>query len=367
MHFLAPREKLNLITQITQKAVAQRSPLPILSCLHFENANNVLTVTATDLDFGIRCAIPVTTVIEGSAAIPAKFITSFFTRLPEVDINVRSDLTNNTTTFFYGDSELVLNGYPPEEFPNFPSLPEKPSLTIKQKLFKKMLKQVLFAVSNEDHRPVFNGVNICITEDGTFSMVATDTRRLAVCKKNLGETVNEIINIIVPGKILNELFKLLESDDDEFDLYITDNQIFFVIDNICLMSRLIAGQYPDYKIVIPKNYVCEVRASVSELLDTAERVLLLVNTNRNVFNINFQANGLMVYFYTETGRIREEVESVFWGESLDVGFNVRFFIDLLKAMDTDEIIIKLSSQDSPALFKPVDDDNYFSILVPAIS
>jgi DNA polymerase-3 subunit beta len=366
MHFTVHRDDLNSAVQVVQKAVSLRNPMPILSCLHMESANDTLTVTATDLEFGIRCIIPVKTVIEGSAALPAKYMTSFINRLPEVELNVQCDISTNTTVFSYGDSEVVLNGYPAEEFPPFPALPEKQALKVKQRVFKKMLKQVLFAVATEEHRPVFTGVNIRIDTGGILSMVATDTRRLAVCEEKLEAAPESFINIIVPGKTLNELYKLIDTVDDTFDLYLTENKIFFAFENICLMSRLIAGQYPDYRIVIPNEYVCEVRAPVSALLDAAERASLLVNNRRNVFNINFQPGSLLIYFYTETGRIREEITAEFSGDQLDVGFNVRFFIDLLRSLDTSEVVIKLSGSESPALFKPVEDDNYFAILVPAV-
>ncbi len=367
MHFIAPREKLNTLVQITQKAVAQRSPMPLLSCLHFESKDNMLFLSSTDLEFGIRCTMPVTTIISGATAIPAKYVTSLINRLPDIDINIKCDISSNTTTFIYGDSEVVLNGYPADEFPIFPSFPNKPSLILQQDKFKNMIKHVIFAVSTEEHRPVFTGVNIRVNQNGILSMVATDTRRLALCEVHLDMPPDEIINIIVPGKTLNELFKILESVDDSLYIYVTENKVFFVIDNICLMSRLIAGQFPDYRIVVPENYICEVRTSVSKLLDAAERASLLVNTKRNVFNINFKPNGMMIYFYTETGRIREELEGNFSGDPLDVGFNVRFFIDVLKSINSEEVIIKLSGQDSPSLFKPVGDDRYFSILVPAVS
>jgi len=367
MQFIAPREKLNTLVQITQKAVAQRSPMPLLSCLHLESNDNMLYLSSTDLEFGIRCTMPVTTIISGATAIPAKYVTSLFARLPDIDINIKCDISNNTTTFLYGESEVVLNGYPADEFPIFPSFPNKPSLIIKQDLLKNMIKHVIYAVSTEEHRPVFTGVNIRVSQDGLLSMVATDTRRLALCEEHLDTPSDELINIIVPGKTLNELFKILDSVEDNVSIYVTENKVFFVIDNICLMSRLIAGQFPDYRIVVPENYICEVKASVSQLIEAAERAALLVNTKRNVFNINFKPNGIIMYFYTETGRIREELAANFKGDSLDVGFNVRFFIDVLKSIDTDEVIIKLSGQDSPSLFKPVGDDRYFSILVPAVS
>ena len=367
MHFTAFKNDLNSITQIALRAVSQRNPLPVLSCLLFESQENSLTVTATDLEFGICCTMPVETLVNGAAALPGKYVSSFFARLPETNIDVITDLSTNATTFSYGNSEMVLHGFPTEEFPRFPAMPEQPSFSIGQEVYKKMLSRVLFAVAYDEHRPVFNGVNIRISAEGILSMVATDTRKLAFCEEKVDHLAGQIINVIVPGKTLIELFKILENTEEEFSIYITENKIFFQIGSVCLMSRLIAGQYPDYNIVIPGEYICEVKAPVEDLINAAERAMLLISTRRTVFNIKFQPGTLMVYFNSESGRIREEIGADFSGTDIDVGFNVKFFIDLLKAMDTDEVIIKLSGDDSPALFKPVGRDDCFSILVPAIS
>ena len=367
MHFTAAKNELNTLTQICLRAISQHNPIPVLSCLLFEANENNLILTATDLELGIRCSMPVETIIEGAAALPGRYVTSLLNRLPEANIDVVTDFSTNNTSFAYNNSEMTLHGFSTEEFPKFPDLPEEPSLKISQNIFKAMLKKVLFAVAYDEHRPMFNGINIKLTEEMLLFMVATDTRKLAVCEEKLTQPSGKLINIIVPGKALNELYRILEPVDDEFNIYVTESKIFFEINNICLMSRLIAGVYPDYRIVIPNQFLCEVRASVSALIDAAERASLLVSTKRNVFNIKFQSGALLVYFNSEAGRIREEIATDFSGEPLDVGFNIKFFIDLLKAADTEEIIIKLSGFKNPAVFKPTDNENYFSILVPSIA
>lgn len=367
MHFSTNRDQLSSVINIVQRAVSSRNPMPLMSCIHFENIGNVLNVTATDLEFGIRCSLQVDTFIEGAAAIPSKYVSSLMGKLPTGNVDVKCDISTNTSTFTYGDSELVLNGFPAEEFPLFPELPIKPVLRLKQNIFKRMLKRVLYAVSNDERRPVFTGVNITVDEEGTLSLVATDIRKLAVSQEKAAETNGQIINIIVPGKTLNEVFKILDAVDDYFEVYLTENKVFFTLNNICIMSRLIVGQYPNYKIVIPPNFVCELKARIGDLLDAAERASLLIDNRRNVFNIRFQPKQLLLYFYTESGRIREEINADFSGEPIDVGFNIRFFIDLLRSMDTEEVTIKISGHDSPTVFEPVGDQSYFSILVPAVA
>lgn len=366
MQFTAHRSDLATASQITQRAISLRSPVPSLSCLFFETSDNMLAITATDLEFAIRCTLPVTTLQNGSTLLPAKYVTSLLNKLPDIDIVVSSDTTSNNTSFIYGDSELVLNSYPMDEFPRFPDLPGLPALKLNQSMFKRMLKRVLFAVSSDERRPIFTGVHIQLNDEGVLSMVATDTRKLAVAEEKLENTAGDTINVIVPGKTLNELYKLMDMIDDDFEIYLTENQIFFVIGNITVMSRLIAGQYPDYRVVIPARYECEVKTAIIDLLEAAERASLLIDTKRNVFNVSFHPQGLLIHFFTESGRIREELRAEFSGEPIDVGFNVRLFIDLLRSMDADDVIIKISGRESPALFLPVDQKGYFSLLVPAV-
>ncbi|WP_051273499.1 DNA polymerase III subunit beta [Desulfotruncus alcoholivorax] len=367
MHFSINRDQLSYAINIVQRAVSNRNPMPIFSCVHLETIGNILNVTATDLEFGIRCSLQVDSLLDGAAALPSKYVSSLMTKLPVGNIDVKCDISSNTTTFNYGNSEMVLNGFPAEEFPLFPELPNKPTLRLNQNIFKRMLKRVLFAVSNDERRPVFTGVNITVDEDGTLSMVATDIRKLAVSQEKAVDSNGQIINIIVPGKTLNEVFKIIDAVDDYFEIYLTDNKVFFTVNNICIMSRLITGQFPNYRIVIPSNFVCELKSKVSDLLDAAERASLLIDTRRNVFNIRFQPEQLLLYFYTESGRIREEITTAFSGDPMDVGFNIRFFIDLLRSMDTEEVNIKISGHESPAIFEPVGDQSYFSILVPAVA
>ena len=365
MHFIAAHEQLNSLMQITQKTISQRSPMPILSCVHFECKNNYLFLSSTDLEYGIRCSMPITSIVDGSAAIPAKYLTGIFAKLPDIDIHIKGNIANNTTTLIYGDSEIVLNGYPAEEFPLFPSFPEEPSFAVQQGQFKNLIKKVIFAVSSEDQRPIFTGINILVSPDGVITMLATDIRRLAYAKDKLINPPKEPINIIVPSKAMQELYKILDNTEDTFNIYIADNKVFFVMDNICLMSRLIAGTFPDYKLIIPEKYVCETKASVNSLLEAAERISMLVDSKRNVFSISLKPNNMVIFFFTETGRIREEVSADLQGEPIDIGYNVRFFIDALKSIDDEEVLIKISGSNSQSLIMAPGEDNYFNVLVPA--
>jgi len=193
------------------------------------------------------------------------------------------------------------------------------------------------------------------------------TRRLAVCEETLETAPDHPVNIIVPAKALNEFSKLIEFTEDKFEVYLTENQVFFMVGDICMMSRLIMGQYPDYNVVVPQNYICEVKAPVSAIMQTAERASLLVNSRYNVFTAAFQPEGLSFTFNTESGRIRENVSAEFLsGDALSLGLNVKMLIEQLKAIETDQVTIKLSGPKSPALFIPDDVNGYFSILVPAV-
>lgn len=368
MKFKAQKDELAAVIQTVQRTTTNRTPLPVLTGIHLEAADNRLTATSTDLEMGIQCTIPVTVEEEGATVIPAKTLTGLISRLPETEISVSTD-HSTVTSFTYGNSSFDLNGFPVDEFPKFPAMPDNPVLRIKQGKFKKLLKQVLFAVSTDSARPIFTGVHLRITEEGQLSMVATDTRRLAVCEERLDTCPDRPVDIVVPGKTLNEFSRLLDSEENEFEVFITENQVFFRLENTCIMSRLIAGQYPNYGSVVPREYRCEVKAPVEALMEAAERAALLADVKRNVFSAFIQPEGILFAFEAETGRVHEEVRDIeFNGEPIQLGLNVKLFVEQLKAAaEAERVTIKLSGAQSPALFQPEGAEGYFSLLVPAVA
>ena len=363
MKIVTSKEVLNNAIQLVQRAVSLKNPLPILAGIKFETRDDHVFLTATDLDIGIRCSFQAEIIEQGNAVLPAKYVGELVRRLPEVPVFIEADLDTGGVTIKYGQSETRINGYPPEEFPELP-LPEGlDTFTLPGELIKEIIKQVVFAAGNDENRPVFMGVLFELNEN-ELQVAATDTYCLAwrrVILENSGDTA---INLIIPGKTLNELSRIISGNDQPIEVTVTKNQILFVAGNVWLISRLIEGEFPKYKQVIPKDYVLKVRLKTKELLDAAERASLLAREGSPVIKFDISGNILIVSAYSEAGRVHEELPVFQEGEPLQIAFNARYLGDVLKAVGSEEIIIEFTGPLSPGIIKPAGEKEYLSLLLP---
>lgn len=362
MKILTSKEILNNAIQLVQRAVSIKNPLPILAGIKFEARENLVILTATDLDIGIRCSFPAEIIVQGTTVLPARYISELVRKLPELPVFIESDPASGSVTVQYGQSETRINGYPPEEFPELP-LPEGiNTFTLPGELLKEIIRQVVFATGNDENRPVFMGVLFEIN-GSELQVVATDTYRLAWRRVILENCVETAINLIIPGKTLNELFRIIGSNE-QIEVTVTKNQILFVTGNVWLISRLIEGSFPKYKQVIPQNHILKVRLKTKELLDAAERASLLAREKSPVIKLNISENKLIISAHSEAGRVHEELDVYQEGETLQIAFNAHYLGDVLKVIGSEEIIIELTGPLSPGIIKPAGDKEYLSLLLP---
>ncbi|MFZ5649120.1 MAG: DNA polymerase III subunit beta [Bacillota bacterium] len=363
MKFLISKEKLHYAIQNVQRAISPRSPLPILTGILFNCDGEMLRLSATDMELSINCSVPATVIESGSLVIPARYISEFAKKLPDIPIEFETIGGGNLATIRYGHSEFNINGYSSSDFPSF-QIPEGEfSFTIKSEEFINVIKKVIFALSNDDARPVFTGVLLEI--DGmNVTMVATDTFRLAMKKFSIETPPGDIINVIVPGKTLNETVRVMGSGED-LKVTLSSNHIMFETEDTVITSRLISGRFPSYRQVIPDNFSCTVNASIRELLDSADRASLLAGERNSLIMFQTRNEGIVISVRSENGWIREDVPAVVEGDNLDILFNVRYLCDVLRSCEDDDISIKLTGTYTPALLTPPGDSQYVSIIVPA--
>jgi len=366
MQISLPAENLLNALLTVYRAVPPRTPLPILTGILFETKENELYITATDLEHSICTYVSATIEEPGAAVLPAREITELARRLHDTSIvKMQTDGQTNTTVINYAQSELTLHGFSPDEYPTMPELPKENLINLPQQQLRKMLKQVLYAVSTEEHRPVFTGVLFEFTSE-KLNVVATDTHRLALRSTLLDTQPSKLINVIVPGKTLNELSKLLVKEDSEVSIYVTENQIFFLLNEVQIVTRLLAGNYPNYNLVIPQHTSCDVTLDTKELLEAVDRAFLLSSPGRQTVFFQLQESTLTVFLNAQTGRIREDLQVNITGDQMDIGFNGRYLMDALKTIDSEQLHFKFTGPTTPALLKPAGQDEYISVLVPAI-
>lgn len=363
MKFFINKENLQYAIQNVQRAISVKSPKPILTGILFKCENGMLELTATDMELSVRCSVPAEINEPGSLVVPARYISDFARKLPDLPIEFETIGGSSLATIRYGQSEFNINGYNSLDFPSFPTPEGQFSFEMDAVELVNNIKKVIYASSNDDARPVFTGVLLEIKgEEAT--MVATDTFRLAVKRFVTGTPSAELINVIIPGKALNEVVRTMGSGE-KVAVTISQNHIMFETENLLITSRLISGRFPSYRQVIPENFNCIVKAPVKETLDAADRASLLAGERNSLILFQTRSEGIVISVKTETGWIREDIPAQVEGEDLDILFNVRYLSDVLKTCETGEIEMKITGVYTPALMCPPGTDDYVSIIVPA--
>lgn len=364
MKIICSKENLLAGVQTVQRAVSSKNPLPILSGILLETHEKGLKLAATDLEIGIECIIPVNVVEEGSIVLPAKYFSEIVRRLPDVKIEIESYPENNSTIIKYAKSEFNMNGFSAGEFPMLPKVEGNYNYKIKGDLFKNMIRQVIFATSNDENRPIFTGVLLEIDAD-EIRLITTDTHRLAFRKAMLVNESKEIKQFIIPGKSLSEISRLISGEEENISISFTESQVLFEYDNISFVSRLIEGQYPNYKQVVPNANNAVLRVKTRDFQDSVERASLMADLGNSVIKIKVDSDKMVINSTAaEIGRVHEEIPIYLQGEETNIAFNAKYILDVLKVIDAEELNIELSGSLSPGIVKPVENENYFYLLLP---
>ncbi|KNZ68498.1 DNA polymerase III subunit beta [Thermincola ferriacetica] len=366
MEFTSNKNNMVYGVQVAQRAVSPKNPLPILSGILMKLKNNNLCLTATDLELGIECTVPVNGSSEGSVVLPAKYLSEIVRKLPDVLIEFSVEKENNVATLKYAQSKTTIHGYPADEFPLLPSLDGETTYVIKQELFKNMIKQVTFATAADENRPIFTGV-LFEVEGDELRLVATDTHRLALRIGAIGSHgySGEKTSALIPAKALNEIVRIMPPENEEVKIIFSNNQVVMELDNIRLISRLIEGQFPNYKQVIPQGCKSKIRLNTREFLDAVERASLLAKDGSNVIRLAVQNHTLIINSNSpDIGTIHEELPIVLEGEETQIAFNSKYLIDVLRVIDAEEVFLELTGSLSPGIVKPVEGDNYLYLILP---
>ncbi len=375
MQFTIQKNKLVDAVNDVMKAVSSRTTIPILTGIKITATYEGVTLTGSDSDISIESFIPaeeeghqhVDIQRTGSIVLQAKFFSEIVKKLPKetVDIDIQD---NFSTRIVSGSAEFNLIGLDPEEYPQLPQISDNQAFQMPIDLLKQMTRQTVFAVSTSETRPVLTGVNWRI-EDGELFCVATDSHRLAMRKAPIesGE-ITTITSVVIPGKSLNELNKILEDTNDLIDIVITDNQILFKTKYLLFFSRLLEGNYPDTSRLIPNDYKTEVVITAKDFLQAIDRASLLAKEGRNnVVKLTTLDNNSVQISTTlpEVGKVEEDVncESLI-GEELKISFSAKYMMDALKALDSTDIKISFTGAMRPFLIRPLDSDAILQLILP---
>jgi DNA polymerase III subunit beta len=374
MKFIIQRDHLVQSVQDVMKAVTSRTTIPILTGIKIVASNEGVTLTGSDSDISIQTFIPreeggdeiVEVKESGAIVLNARFFSEIVKKLPTdtVEIEVLSHLQ---TVIRSGKSEFSLNGLDAEEYPHLPQIEENNTFHIAADLLKAMIRQTVFAVSTSETRPVLTGVNWKVEND-ELNCIATDSHRLALRVVKI-ETENPgNYNVVIPGKSLNELNKIIGDSNELIDIVITENQILFKTKHVLFFSRLLEGNYPDTSRLIPNESKTDVTVNTKEFLQAIDRASLLAREGRNnVVKFSTIENSLIEISSNtpEIGKVIEEVQSdAIEGEDLKISFSAKFMMDALKALEGTDIKISFTGAMRPFVIRPLHDQTILQLILP---
>ena len=349
MKFSATKEKLLEGLQQVQNVVSTRTTLPILSNVLLQAKEGAVHLTTTDLDVGVRGSFEANVDKVGATTLPARRLFTIIRELPSSEISIEVD-GKNAASIRSGQSFFKILGLPEEEFPPLPKFENAKVVTMRQKDLYDGLRKTAYAISTDETRYVLNGVLFSFKEN-KLTLVATDGRRLAMLDIELEFPRSHETEIIVPTKAVTELQRLLK-DDGEVKISVGSGQIAFDLNNTLLVSKLIEGNYPNYKQVIPSEAKERVTLERETFLNSLRRVSLLASDKSNSIKLNFSKNNIEITANTpEVGEARESLPVAYKGRDFSIAFNPEFLMAPLRNLTEDEVFFDLIDEMSPGVLK----------------
>ncbi len=342
---------------LMQSVAGRKTTLPILSHILLEWDQNSLYLTGTDLETGIREELTATIHQEGKASVSAKKLYEIVRELPEEIIRIQKK-DNQWITLQCGKSTFNLAGLDPEEFPSLPTCQEENFSTVSTYLIREMIEKTIFAASNEESRYHLNGILFLQTKQGEkemLRMVATDGHRLSLVDRE-NQTIRGIEKgIIIPKKGVSEIKKIIGDRDGEGEMgiYFNSTHGFFKMGKSLTIIRLIDGEFPEYEQVIPKGNDKKLAMAKEKIYGCLKRVSTMASEKMEGVKFSLKKNSMeMSSYHQDFGDAKEEVEVVYEGPTLQIGFNARYLIEALNVMDSEEVLMELKDEGSPGILRP---------------
>lgn len=344
------------------KAVSQKSPNQLLEGIKLSVKGDSLILTATDMEIAIEKTIVAETYQEGDVVVPGRLFADFVKKLEgeeDIELFVGDDGRLKIT---YSASEGYIQALSASGYPIIKKDINQNSFVINQKYFKDVIQRTSFACSQDDSRPILKGCLLEVNAD-TLTCVALDGFRLAVCKKNIRQSTGTF-KAIVPSRALVEITRLLEKDEDYVTVIVQDNSLMISVDNTIFLTRLLEGEYIDYKRIIPDDFITVFRVNRELLYSSIERASIVAKVMKNIVKFDIHENYVDVSSDSEMGNVKENLIINLEGKDLTIAFNSRYLIDCLRCINDEFINFNLNSPISPCVIKPYSDDEYLYLILP---
>lgn len=367
MKFIVKKDVLLESLNNTARAISTRNLIPILTGIKFELKEEGLYLYASDTDISIRSFIEkdkLTSVNEtGSIVIGGKYIVEIIKKLPNTDITIEV-IDGYKLIITTDNTEFNLNGINPNEFPNLDLDETKEPIMLKIGVFKEIINQTVFAISQNETRPLLTGINFKFNKNN-LEVIATDSYRLSRKFIEIDHSVENSIDMVIPGKNLIEFIKMLDDDSEALEMHLFSNKVLFKYKNLVFLSRLLSGTYPASANVIPNEFNIEFECSFSDLYNMIDRASLLTSDReKNIIKLSLSSNELMISSNSpEIGRVEEKM-SIDYDKEISISFSSKFMLDAIKSFNRDKITICMNNDSSPIIIKNNDDNSLIQLVLP---
>ena len=367
MEIICEKEKILKAINSVTKAVASKTTMPILEGILIQTNDNEIKFTTYDLEIGIEYIIESEVKTQGATVVNATMFSEIIRKLPDTEIHITVN-ENNLLVIECEGSLYKLATMNPDEFPELPKIEIENSIEIEQNNLKDMIRKTIFAVSTEENKPIFTG---CLFEikNNKLNVVAVDGFRLAWKSKFLQTSANDF-SVVIPGRTLNEINKILMDSFDNVKIGISKNQALFEMENCKVVTRLLDGEFLNYASVIPENWETRIRVDKANIQDCFERVSLISASSmekekKYPVKVNVEIGKVTISCTNQTGDAKEEMFVETEGQNLEAGFNPKYFLDALRAIDDQEVFIDFGTSISPCIIRPVDSNgDYIYMVLP---
>lgn len=352
------------------KAISPRNIIPILNGIKFELTSEGLYLTASDSDLTIKSFIPADKIDSidelGTIIIQSKYILEIIKKIPSDVINF--EVIDGLKILIHTDSsQYNLNCLNSDDYPQIELARKESFVTLKSADLKKMIKQTIFAVSQQESRPLLTGINIKINGN-LLECVATDSYRLAKKSIVLNEIYDDTVDIVIPGKNINELDKIISDDEEKkVEIHIFSNKIMFVYENILFQSNLLNGSYPNTSSFIPEDFVHIISTKLNDFYGSIDGASLLTQSKeKNIVKMEVTENELCISsFASEIGKAENRINvSRNVTDSISISFSAKYMMDALKTLEDEDIIICMNTDSKPIIIKSAADESIIQLVLP---
>lgn len=361
MRIVCEKNELQRSVNIVNKAVAVKSPVYLLEGILLKTENNKITLFGSDGTLSIKCCTDAKVQEQGEIVLPARLFSEVLAKFEDCEISMYTE--GNNMVMECGHSITTLCYMEADQYPEFPVCNTKKGVSMLSGNLISMIDQTVFASSASEDKPILTGLLLELGESN-INMVALDGYRLAITKENVQSGI-EYTEVVVPSKSMREVARIIPDDETVVRLYAGERMLNISCDDIEIATRVLQGDYVKYKNILPTDYSTRFTINKKNLQNSLERASILARQSKtNLVHLQIDGSVLTITSDSEVGKAREQVDISLVGKNLDISFNARYLLDVLKEVEDEEIVFDLNTSISPCVIHPLQGDRYLYLVLP---